>query len=437
MLVTEPQPWSGVLEGFYGPPFAESDRLDLVAWCGQRGITDYVYSPKGDPLLRDTWREPLPDDTHLTRLVAAAREAGVRLSVVVSPGLDWQGEPDHAPLVAKLQALLDLGVAQVGVAWDDVPRGGAELGASHAAGVAAAVAALPEGALRAACPTDYAASTPTSYLRAFADGLPPQVQVFWTGPGIVSATIPVDEVKALSAALGRTLVLADNFPVSDGAMSGVLHLGPPPLRDPDLPSAVGGLLLNLMESPRASRVAVDAYLRWWSDPSRDREECWREAIAEVPGIEPLARAARSWLTDPGPDPELLAWTEAALADPHDHRLAEWLGRGCREGLDADWQRDLEPWLAAFEWHAFVIPAALEAGRATADKRAEAAFLVAEGWRRSSAMSQQLFGIRYALYPVTEQRGDDVLPSRAGLVQGETLLDLVCRTVLDRLLEDTP
>jgi hypothetical protein len=426
--------WRGVLEGFYGAPFSEADRLDLVRWCGERGIEDYVYSPKGDPLLRDAWREPLPADTHLTRLVDACRKAGVRLSVCVSPGLDWQGEPDHAPLVAKLQSLVDLGVEQVGIAWDDVARGGAELGASHAAGVSAAVLALPAGTLRATCPTDYAACTATSYLRAFADGLPGGVEVFWTGPAIVSPHIPVDEVRALSSSLGRTLVLADNFPVCDGPMSGVLHLGPPPVRDAALPSAVGGLLLNLMEQSRASRIGVDAYLRWWADPTSDPVDCWRAALADVPGIEPFARACRSWLTSPDPDPELLGWAEAAL-EGDDTRLSEWLARGCRSELAADWQAELEPWLQAWEWQAFVINAALEARRAPADKRVEAAFLVAEGWRRVQAMPQQLFGIRYALYPVTQQRGDEVLPRREGLVRGETLLDLICRRVLDQLLDD--
>jgi hyaluronoglucosaminidase len=426
--------WRGVLEGFYGTPFAEADRLDLVAWCGRRGLSDYVYSPKGDPLLRDEWRSPLPADTHLTRLVAACRSAGVRLSVCVSPGLDWQGEPDHAPLIAKLRALLDLGVEQVGVAWDDVPRGGSELGASHAAGVSAAVLALPEGTLRGTCPTDYAASTPTSYLRAFASGLPDGVELFWTGPGIVSPQIPVDEVRALAAALGRTLVLADNFPVGDGPMSGVLHLGPPPPRSPELPAVVGGLLLNLMEQSRASRIGVDAYLRWWDAPDSDPMDCWRAALAEVPGIEPFARACRSWVTDPGPDPELLAWAEAALTGS-DTRLSSWLAAGCRTGLDPAWQAELEPWLQAWEWQAFVINAALEARRAGPEQRTEAAFLVAEGWRRVQAMPQQLFGTRFALYPVTGQAGDVVLPRRAGLVRGETLLDLVCRRVLDQLLED--
>jgi hyaluronoglucosaminidase len=425
--------WRGVLEGFYGRPFDEQDRLDLVAWCGRRGIRDYVYSPKGDPLLRDSWREAISADTHIVRLVAACREAGVRLSVCVSPGLDWQGEPDHGPLLGKLQALLELGVEQVGVAWDDVPRGGAELGASHAAGVAAAVLALPPDTLRATCPTDYAASTPTSYLRAFAAGLPAGVELFWTGPAIVSPHIPVEEVRTLSAELGRTLVLADNFPVNDGPMSGVLHLGPAPLRDPELPSAVGGLLLNLMELPLASRLGVDAYLRWWDAPTSDRHVCWQAALEEIPGLEPLARAACSWLTAPGPDPELLAWAEAALTGD-DHRLEQWLARGCRDGLDPRWQTELEPWLVAWEWQAFVINAALESRRAPAAKRVEAAFLVGEAWRRAQAIPQQLFGTRYALYPVTAQLGDVVVPRREGLVRGETLLDLVCRRVLAELLE---
>ncbi|MDQ1688056.1 MAG: hyaluronoglucosaminidase [Frankiaceae bacterium] len=427
--------WRGVLEGFYGQPFAEGDRLELVAWCGRRGIRDYVYSPKGDPLLRDSWREPIPAGTHLVRLVDACREAGVRLSVCVSPGLDWQGEPDHGALTVKLQALLDLGVHQVGVAWDDVPRGGAELGASHAAGVSAAVLALPPGSLRATCPTDYSASTATAYLRAFCDALAPGVEVFWTGPAIVSPRIPVDEVRALTAELGRTLVLADNFPVNDGPMSGVLHLGPPPPRDPELPSVVGGLLLNLMELPLASRIGVDAYLRWWDTPTTDPEHCWQAALVDVPGIEPLARAACSWLTSPGPDPELLAWAEAALSSG-DRSLEQWLARGCREGLAASWQSELEPWLVAWEWQAFVINAALESRRAPAAKRVQAAFLVGEAWRRAQSMPQQLFGTRFALYPVTAQQGDEVVPRREGLVRGETLLDLVCRRVLAELLEGT-
>jgi hypothetical protein len=48
-----------------------------------------------------------------------------------------------------------------------------------------------------------------------------------------------------------------------------------------------------------------------------------------------------------------------------------------------------------------------------------------------ACEQQLFGIRDAVYPVTVQEGDSVLPDRAGIVQGQWLVDEVCGLLLDR------
>jgi hypothetical protein len=420
--------WYGVLEGFYGSPFSDADRVDLIRWLGARGGRDYAYAPKGDPLLRDRWREPFPDTGWFTGLSDTAREAGVRLSVVVSPGLDWRGDEDHEPLVAKLRSLADAGIEALGIAFDDVPRGGAELGTAHGRAVAAVAAALP-GVPLSTCPVDYAVSTPTSYLKGFTEALPDGVPVFWTGPAIVSPTITADEVTALSSALGRTLVLADNVPVNDGAMSGVLHLGPYPERDPLLPEVTGGLLLNLMPGhPLASRVQVAAALRWWADPHGDREQQWRDVVAEVPGLEPLARSCRSWLTTPQADPEIEQWARAAL-DEGDTRLEEWLAGGCREGLAPEWQSELAPWLAAWELVAFGIPFVLQQSRN--DDPVEAAFGVGEARRRMRSLEPQLFGIREALYPVTRQDGDRVLPDESGVVLGQDLPGRLCDEVLAR------
>ena len=434
MLVTEnvratnPAPWLGVLEGFYGQPFAEPDRLDLLRWCGERGITDYVYSPKGDPLLRDAWRTPFPDPAFHSDLVRHAAAAGVRLSVVVSPGLDWAGDADIAPLVAKLRSLAACGVDSLGVAFDDVPRGGEELGRAHGRAVAAVVEALPDARV-ATCPVDYAASAATAYLRGFCDETPAQVDLFWTGPSIVSPTVTAQDVAALRGDLGgRRLVLADNVPVNDGAMSGVLHLGPYPYRDPALPAVTGGLLLNLMPLPLASRVGVAAGLRWWAEPQGDRETHWREVVAGVPGLLPLARASRSWLTDPGPDDELRTWALAA-ADGEDRRLQDWLAAGCREGLPAKWQAELAAWLEAWELMALGLDYALDLARK--QDPVEVALGVAEARRRMRACEQQLLGIRDAVYPVTTQTGEDFRPSRAGIVEGRWLVDEVCDRLLDR------
>ena len=53
---------TGVIEGFYGPPWSWEQRLDVMAWCHERGMTHYVYAPKDDPLHRERWREPYADD---------------------------------------------------------------------------------------------------------------------------------------------------------------------------------------------------------------------------------------------------------------------------------------------------------------------------------------------------------------------------------------
>ncbi|MDP9182783.1 MAG: protein O-GlcNAcase, partial [Actinomycetota bacterium] len=298
---------------------------------------------------------------------------------------------------------------------------------SHGRAVAAAVAGLP-GVRVSTCPVDYAVSSPTSYLKGFVDALPDGVELFWTGPAIVSPTITAADVTSLGSALGRTLVLADNVPVNDGAMSGVLHLGPYPERDPRLPEVTGGLLLNLMPLPLASRIGVAAGLRWWQDPTGDREQQWREVVAEVPGLDPLARACRSWLTDPGPDAEVAQWAEAALAGD-DTRLEDWLAAGCRAGLADDWQTELAPWLEAWELLAFGLGYVIAATRG--QDLVEAAFGVGEARRRIRALEQQLFGIRDAVYPVTRQEGDRVLPDPSGVVEGHDLPGRMCDQVLAR------
>ena len=419
--------WLGALEGFYGAPFATADRLAFVSWLGSAGGRDYVYAPKGDPLLRDAWRTPFTTFSLYDALLHACHEAGVRLSVVLSPGLDWRGDDDIPVLVEKLASLAARGIDSLGVAFDDVPRGGEELGRSHGRAVAAACSL---GVRISACPVDYAVSTATPYLTGFCDELPPEVDLFWTGPAIVSTTITAGDVTALQASLGgRTLVLADNFPVNDGAMSGVLHLGPYPVRDPEIPSLIGGLLLNLMPLPLASRVGVACGLRWWQDPGGDRVAQWRSVLADIPGLLPLARSSRSWLTEPGPDPELLEW---ALSG--DSRFFEWLAAGCRKDLPTEWQAELGPWLEAWELMAFGFGYLNEL--TVKDDPVEGAFGVAEARRRVRALDQQLFGIRDAVYPVTRQVGDSISPDRSGLVEGHALFDQVCAQLLDRFYGGT-
>jgi hyaluronoglucosaminidase len=424
--------WLAVIEGFYGPPLRHEERLDLLRWAPAAGFTDYAYGPKDDAFHRAAWREPYPAE-HLDRFAETldvARAAGVELTLSVSPGLDWQGDADHAALVAKLRQLHEVGVRSLGVYWDDVPPGGADLGRSHGAGVAAAMRGLPDDVRWLTCGTDYATAHVTDYLSGFAAALPAEVAIAWTGPGVTSPEVPAAVAGQLTERLGHPLLFCDNWPVNDLGMSAVLHLGPMPARDPALRAVVAGAGFNMMSLPLASRVGLELAARHWRDPAEDRELAWRQVVGAVPGLLPLARACRSWLTEPGPAADLVEEMHAALAG--DDRLLAFLDAGCRAGLPPDWAAELEPWLAAWEAEARVIAGVL---RLLRDPAAVAdAPDIGVDWPALHRLPAQVFGIRFAVYGHTYRAGDQQLPRPDSVLRGENLTDLLIRTALEGLYD---
>ena len=417
--------WLGALEGYYGPALGHDARLSLMEWMSTKGFNVFAYAPKDDPLHRNKWRDPYPDDAmrEFEELARRGRDLGVEFCFTISPGLDWSAGDEHA-LVRKLRSIAETGCRTFGVLWDDVPPGGADLGESHARGTAAAVEAVGGSRWWTVC-TDYAVSRPTQYLSAFCKTLPYEVVVSWTGPAVTSLTITGEDARTLGDALGRKLLLWENFPVNDALMRDVLHLGPYPERSPDLVEETHGVFLNLMEYPLASRVGLACGARFWTDPASDREKVWKEVLREFPGLEQLARACRSWASDPGPDPELLEWVAAA---PGDTRLRAYLEAGCRDGLDPELGAEVERWLAAWEREAQAMLMALdilERGYRSAARGIGGAVL----WTQARQQKEQVFGIRNAVYPVTEQSGEHSVSRPEAAAVGENLTDLLCRRAL--------
>ena len=426
-------PWIALIEGFYGPPYTHEQRLELLRWLPSAGLTDYAYGPKDDQFHRASWREPYPEAALalLAGTARAAADAGVRLTLSVSPGLDWRGESDHAALVAKARQLYDLGVRSLGVYWDDVAPGGEDLGRSHGRGVAAAVAGLPDDVRWMTCGTDYAFDVVTGYLRGFAAELPTGTPIAWTGPDITSPVVTAAGATRLAGELGHPLLLCDNWPVNDLGMASQLHLGPAPYREPALRDAVAGVGFNVMSLPLASRVGLELGARHWRRPEEDRELAWLEVVGRHPGLLPLARACRSWVDAPGPDPELLAWLQAGLAG--DDRLLDWLAAGCRAVLDPAWQRELEPWLAAWEAEARVLAWVVRACRG--EEPADGVDL-GRDWLALHRREAQVLGTRLAVYGLSHrlppELGERLLPHPASVVRGENLTDVAVRRGLEVL-----
>jgi hyaluronoglucosaminidase len=414
--------WLGCIEGYYGTPLTHDARRELMSWMSTKSLDVFAYAPKDDPFHRHKWREPHPSESmnELGELIEYGKNCHVAFCYTISPGLDWN-EGDEGVLIEKLRSLRALGCESMAILWDDVPPGGTELGETHGRAVARVVEAI-DGVRWWTVGTDYAVGGPTPYLEALCKAVPDEVLVAWTGPYVVPLTISGAEASKLADVLGRKLLLWENFPVNDGPMSSVLHIGPYPERDAALVDASSGLLLNLMPQAKANRIGVTCGAAFWRDPNTDREAVWREALSELPGIEPLARASRSWVGSPGPDPELVGWMTAA---PVDKRLRSYLEAGCRDGLDAELAEELAPWLDAWDTEAqamLMCLDVLERGYRSGPRGIGGGVL----WTNARRQEKQVFGIRNAVYPVMQQRGKETTAHPRATAVSENLTDMLAR-----------
>lgn len=373
----------GVIEGFYGHPWTHEQRLELIDFLGARGMNRFIYSPKDDPFLREAWRTPY-DGAALARfaeLVERSRAAGLELAWCISPGLSirYSDPDDVTALQAKIASVLALGVTQVGLFLDDIPRrlqhpqdeaAFVSLESAHVHLANEVKAALPvEGSL-IVCPTEYWGRGTEPSLAILGAGLDPAIDLFWTGRAICSPTLELEDARRFEATTGRPPTYWDNYPVNDVAMGYELHIGPYRGRDPELWQASRGIVANAMELFEASKIPLATIADYLRDPQDyEPEASWRTAIRDVVGeadLEPFALFAdnvRSSCLSAGDAPIMEGALTAALFEL-EHGDAE---RAARE-LDALARRlesaashllhgpvanrrlmeEIRPWLVGFE-----------------------------------------------------------------------------------------
>jgi hyaluronoglucosaminidase len=426
----------GIVEGFYGRPWAHPDRLWWIDRLGELGMNVYVPAPKDDPLHREHWREALPGEEldRFAELVARGRAAGVTIGCALSPGLSirYSSAADVRALIAKLRVYTDLGAGFVALCLDDVPIELAHADDRAAFRSLAHAQVALAGAVREALavevtlwvvPTDYAGSEASDYAATLGAGLAPEIEVSWTGRTTIPPTIRAEEAAARARLLGRRLLLWDNVPVSDGPMRTMLHLVPYVGRDPALVESLSGVLLNPMQHARASYVAIASAAAWLADPAgADPEASWRDAVRRLgagapAAFETFASAHRfSPLTPGDRDPPLERAWQAYLRG-HDPTGAERLGgliedrvaagNALRAGLDdRRLVAEIEPWLAGHERESRRMAAALElleALRAPGISLDRClAFVRFEGrLTRNAPAATTSYGPRRVLYPQLE------------------------------------
>ncbi len=399
----------------------------------------------------------------------------MRFGFAISPGLDidYADSTDRAALVAKLDPLLDAGVDWVMLALDDIPnRPGL---AAEQAALASWLAGQVRGARLTLVPTEYVGREPSPYLADLAAGLPPDVDVMWTGPTVCSPRIDAVDARAWRAAVGdRPLIVWDNYPVNDAVMEAELHLGAYRGRTPELTDVVDGVLCNPMIQPRASKVALATAAEFLADPGGyDEHTAWARAIRATAGpradaLAVLARACadgpllhaeqlplryavdelRHVVGEPDWAPGMLALRDelralqrapAAFAeadDPLAEELAPWLAQARREA-DAG--------LAALRLVQAVRPVATRdadgAGRA-AGPDAEAAmihaFALLFAWSGARQGDVVVGGPRFGLHPAVVQLPDGrpAVDVMLAVRENASAIDRLCRLALDQYREWT-
>lgn len=260
---------TGVIEGFYGRAWSWSERCAAIDFLRGRGLGAYVYAPKSDPFLRRRWAEPWPASSY-SRLHQLGRRC--RASGVVW-GLGWSPFEAYRCYDAECRARVRDKLAEINalepdilcILFDDM-RGDLPGLASLQLQIVHDIAAASRASCHIFCPTYYSedpvlervfGAMPAGYWAELGGGLDQAIDYFWTGDKVVSTRYTRQSLAAITASMGRSPVLWDNYPVNDGArMSRFLHLLPFKERPGSGDDWVRGHLVNPMNQPWLSRIAL-------------------------------------------------------------------------------------------------------------------------------------------------------------------------------------
>ena len=251
----------GVLEGFYGRPWNVDQRYQLFQWIQNwDGMNTYMYAPKDDLYHRSKWRElyPVPSLQELQELADTCRQKELQFIYAIAPGLDitYSDENDWDYLLKKIDQVQSIGVNQFAILFDDIPpelSDQDQIEFSSFAGAQAHVTNrlfeyLSNSSL-VFCPTVYCGrmadyDVPGNvYLNELGQSLIKGIDIFWTGPEVVSKEIPVESIQELRRIIKRKPIIWDNLHANDYDIRQIFF-GPYTGRSLELKDELAGILSN-------------------------------------------------------------------------------------------------------------------------------------------------------------------------------------------------
>ena len=287
-----PIPLRGVIEGFYGTPWQEKERQDILTFCQNKGFNAYIYAPKDDPYHRAKWREPYPETKllEMQELINTAKNNKVKFVFAISPGLDInffgnEAIADRASMKSKLETMYKLGVRDFAIFFDDIKDKNGVKQAEFLNWVDDNFIKKQQGVSPLiTVPTEYfrfdmqADDKIKTYTSDFANTLNKDIIVLYTGNGVVCDGISDADYQKANEIYGRNLGIWWNYPVTD-YMENKLALGP----IEKLPTKLNipAIFFNPMKYEKLSKIALATGADYAIAPEKyNAVESWQQTIAE-------------------------------------------------------------------------------------------------------------------------------------------------------------
>lgn len=295
-----------VVEGFYGTPWTQEERLDQFKMYGENKMNAYIYAPKSDPYHRELWREAYPASEldRMQELIHTADANKVDFVFAISPGLDIrfegengenteEAEADFQALINKAQTLYDMGVRRFSILWDDIENNEGAKQAEILNRFNEEFVKTRDGVKSLiTVPKEYWASSMyemdgqaiKQYTQDFSTTLDEDIEVMWTGHDVIPPSgVSMDDAQKVTGIYGKKMMLWWNYPVND-YKEDKLALGPIYALDENLDDEISGFIVNPMRFAEASKISTLTGADYaWNTKGYDYNRSWDTALEIVGG----------------------------------------------------------------------------------------------------------------------------------------------------------
>ncbi|WP_327445043.1 beta-N-acetylglucosaminidase domain-containing protein [Clostridium tarantellae] len=305
--------WRGFIEGYYGIPWSNENRMELMKFGGDFKMNSYIFAPKDDEYHSLKWREPYPAEklAEIEEMVQVGASTKAKFIWTIHPflkdGMNFDTEETYAAelekIITKFEQLYSVGVRQFGVLADD-----AEGDANNQVKL---MNDLEQWRLQKGDVYEFI-FVPKVYTKESAGGdvnneylntigtMPETVDIMWTGD-VVLGYVTQDTFEFFEEAVGRQAFMWLNWPVNDINNKRLL-MGKGEMLDSTVTN-FKGIVTNPMQEAQASKVALFAIADYgWNRADFDMDKSWEDSFkyVEPDATEELYTFAKH-MSDPAPN----------------------------------------------------------------------------------------------------------------------------------------